>query len=125
MGPDHADTLTSVNNLGALLLKARGKLDEAEALCRCSLERRERVLGPDHPTRCVGEQCGRTAPSPRQTDDAEPLFRRALEGRERVPGTDHVSTLTSVNNLGGLLEARGKLDEAEPLYRRALRQGKS
>ena len=33
---------------------------------------------------------------------------------------DHPSTLTSVNNLGSLLEAQGKLEEAEVLYRRAL-----
>ena len=35
-------------------------------------------------------------------------------------GFDHPSTLTSVNNLGSLLQSQGKLEEAEPLYRRGL-----
>ncbi len=51
---------------------------------------------------------------------AEPLYRRALAAQERVLGPEHPSTLTSVNNLAGLLVGRGALGEAEPLYRRAL-----
>ena len=38
-GPEHPSTLVSVNNL-AMLLKARGKLDEAEPLFRRALEAR-------------------------------------------------------------------------------------
>ena len=43
-----------------------------------------------------------------------------LEGREQQLGAQHPHTLTSVNNLAGLLKAQGKLVEAETLYRRAL-----
>eukprot|EP00808_Paulinella_micropora_P008030 g47258.t1 len=39
---------------------------------------------------------------------------------EKTLGPEHQSTLTSVNNLGVLLEKQGKLAEAEPLFRRAL-----
>merc|ERR1712054_715116 len=39
--------------------------------------------------------------------------------REKL-GDKHPSTLTSINNLAGLLEERGRLDEAEPLYQEAL-----
>ena len=46
-------------------------------------------------------------------EEAEVLSRRALEGRERVLGVDHPKTLISVNNLGSLLQAQGKLEEAE------------
>ena len=35
-------------------------------------------------------------------------------------GEDHPNTLTSLNNLAAILEARGHLAEAEPLYREAL-----
>ena len=35
-------------------------------------------------------------------------------------GKDHPSTLISVNNLGKLLQAQGKLDDALPFYRRSL-----
>ncbi len=35
-------------------------------------------------------------------------------------GPKHPDTLTSVNNLAGLLQNKGDYDGAEPLYRRAL-----
>ena len=44
---DHEETLTSVHNLGSLLLK-QGKLKEAEPLLRRALEVSERVLGVEH-----------------------------------------------------------------------------
>jgi tetratricopeptide (TPR) repeat protein len=43
-----------------------------------------------------------------------------LEGYERVLGADNPDTLTSVNNLGYLLQAKGDLAAAEHFYRRAL-----
>jgi len=43
-----------------------------------------------------------------------------LETRRRVLGDEHPNTLTSINNLGGLLHAQGKLSEAEPYLREAL-----
>ena len=53
------------------------------------------------------------------SDEAEAML-RALEGNERTLGPDHKDTLRSVNELGMLLRAQGKLNEAEPLWRRAL-----
>ena len=35
-------------------------------------------------------------------------------------GQDHPQTLSSLNNLAGLLQAQGHLEEAQPLYRQAL-----
>jgi len=46
--------------------------------------------------------------------------RRALKGKEKALGPDHPNTLTTVHNLGNLLDQQNKLDEAEILYRRAL-----
>jgi hypothetical protein len=48
------------------------------------------------------------------------MWRRALQGNQETLGPKHPKTLNSVNNLGMLLQAQGKLGEAEPLYRRAL-----
>jgi Tfp pilus assembly protein PilF len=48
LGPEHPDTLTSVNNLG-IVLSGQGKYEEAEAMFRRGLEGREKVLGPEHP----------------------------------------------------------------------------
>ena len=49
LGDDHSSTLTSVANLGQLLLEL-GKLDEAAPLHREAMDRSRRVLGDDHPT---------------------------------------------------------------------------
>lgn len=53
--------------------------------------------------------------------EADPLFRRALDAFERVLGPEHPSTLGSVNNLAGLLTAKGDLATAEQMYERASR----
>ncbi|MCH8146599.1 MAG: serine/threonine protein kinase [Planctomycetes bacterium] len=53
-------------------------------------------------------------------DPAMPLQAASLETRRRVLGNDHPDTLISINNMGVLLLAMGKLDEAEPYYREAL-----
>jgi Flp pilus assembly protein TadD len=48
LGPDHPETLKSVNNLG-ILLSDKGDNEGAEKLYRRALEGKERVLGLDHP----------------------------------------------------------------------------
>jgi tetratricopeptide (TPR) repeat protein/tRNA A-37 threonylcarbamoyl transferase component Bud32 len=52
-------------------------------------------------------------------DAALPLDEQALATRRRVLGDEHPDTLLSINNLGMLLEAQGKLPEAEKHYRLA------
>jgi hypothetical protein len=41
------------------------------------------------------------------------MYQRALAGCEKALGPDHTSTLDTVNNLGILYCAQGKLAEAE------------
>ena len=53
-------------------------------------------------------------------DLAEGPQREALEIRRRVLGDEHPDTLSSINNMGLLLQDQGKLPEAEPFYREAL-----
>ena len=48
LGPDHPDTLTSMNNL-ATGYQAAGKLDLALPLFEQTLKLRKAKLGPDHP----------------------------------------------------------------------------
>ena len=120
LGPEHPDTLVSVNSL-AFLLERTGDYAGAEPLYRRALEARERVLGPEHPDTLVSvnnlagllERKGDYA-------GAEPLYRRALEASERVLGPEHPCTLLSVNNLAVLLLSKGDYAGAEPVYRRAL-----
>ncbi|KAF2185806.1 hypothetical protein K469DRAFT_707474 [Zopfia rhizophila CBS 207.26] len=48
LGPEHSDTLTSINNLGSAL-ERQNKYEEAEAMHQRALEGREKMLGPEHP----------------------------------------------------------------------------
>src|SRR5207245_8153150 len=48
LGPDHPDTLQSMNNLAAAYL-AVGRLTDALPLFEETLKRRTATLGPDHP----------------------------------------------------------------------------
>jgi len=52
--------------------------------------------------------------------DAVPLEEQALAIRRRVLGEDDPDTLTSLNDLGAVLEQQGKWPEAEKYYREAL-----
>src|SRR5262249_46925992 len=48
LGPDHPDTLISMNDL-ALAYKDRGELDKAVPLFEATLTKKKAKLGPDHP----------------------------------------------------------------------------
>jgi tetratricopeptide (TPR) repeat protein len=119
LGPEHLDTLTSVNSL-ALVLTRQEKYNEAEQLNRRALEGREKVLGPEHRDTLISVGSLATVLQEYDEAKAELLNRRALEGREKVLGLEHSHTLTSVSNLAWVLQKQGKYDEAEPLNRRAL-----
>jgi tetratricopeptide (TPR) repeat protein len=120
LGPDHSDTLMSVNDLAELLM-AKGEHGTAELLSLGALETAERVLGPEHP--CTLASVNNLALLLHHRNDfgaAEQLFRRALETRERVLGREHPDTIVSSNNLALLLCGKGDYAAAEALYRRAL-----
>lgn len=48
------------------------------------------------------------------------VISQILAARERVLGPEHPDTLESINNLAGLLRAKGDMAGAEPLFRRGL-----
>ncbi|KAF7502175.1 hypothetical protein GJ744_006771 [Endocarpon pusillum] len=51
---------------------------------------------------------------------AESIGRSAIVARQEILGPEHPDTLTSVSNLGSVLESQGKYEEAEAMDRRAL-----
>jgi tetratricopeptide (TPR) repeat protein/tRNA A-37 threonylcarbamoyl transferase component Bud32 len=53
-------------------------------------------------------------------DAALPLQEKALATRRRVLGEEHPQTLSSINQMGVLLDSQGKLEEAGRYYREAL-----
>ncbi|EAU30103.1 predicted protein [Aspergillus terreus NIH2624] len=141
-GREHPSALTSVSNLGGVL-DSQGKYEEAEAMCRRALEAREKVLGREHPdtlTSVSGLSCilsiqgkyeeaesvlrraleGYKKVLGWKYNEAETMHRRALEGSEKVLGREHPDTLTSVSDLGCILNSQGKYEEAEAMHRLAL-----
>jgi Tetratricopeptide repeat len=120
LGPDHPDTLASVNNL-AIACQEAGRKAEAARLHEQALAGRVRALGPEHPDTLASrnnlaiacQEVGRKA-------EAVRLHERALAGRERVLGPDHPDTLASRNNLAGAYQQVGWAAEAISSFRRAV-----
>lgn len=120
LGPNHALTALSLNNL-AQLLTILGRLDEAEPLHQRALDIRERLLGPDYPS--TAESLNNFAfllLNKGENSEAEPLFRRAIAIDEQTLGPDHPNLISGLNNLATVLQRQGKHVEAESLFRRAL-----
>ena len=102
-------------------LKAQGKYDEAEALCRKALEVALETHGNRHPRTLISiSSLGLLLHAKGDLAAAEPLCREALEARRKTLSDRHPDTLTSINNLGMLLQAKGDLAAAVPLCREAL-----
>jgi tetratricopeptide (TPR) repeat protein len=120
-GPEHPDTLTSVNKLG-VVLKDQGKYEEAEAMHRRGLIGSEKVLGPEHlyTLNSVGN-LGSVLAQQGKYEEAEAMHRRDLIGSEKALGPEHPDTLNSVSNLGSVLAQQGKYEEAEAMHRQALK----
>jgi eukaryotic-like serine/threonine-protein kinase len=120
LGDDHPSTLSSINNMGALLL-AQGRYAEVEPYYRQSLEGARRTLGDDHPNTLISiNNMGNLLLNLGKWAEAEVYFREALEGQRRTLGDEHPGTLNSINLMGGLLSSQGRNTEAEPFIRQAL-----
>ena len=120
LGPEHPDTLSSMNNL-ALAYHALGRDKEAEALFRQTLDIRRRVIGPEHSETLtsMNNLAGIYWIQGRQKE-SEALFRHTLEIQQRVLGPEHPETLRSMNNLAEVQSGLGRHQEAEALCRRTL-----
>lgn len=121
LGPDHPDTATSLNTMGALHLRAGGDPAGARAYFERALSIREKALGPEH--RDTAASLGNLATAAMHAGDlpaAGELYRRALAVQEKALGTEHPDTVTVVHNLAGLLYVTGDYAASRPLYERAL-----
>jgi tetratricopeptide (TPR) repeat protein len=113
-GENHADTLTSVNNL-ANLYRSEGKTAEATALFASVLDARRRVLGPMHPdTIGVIPFLGEVLLKQDKFAGAEALLREALHNYEKTAGTSWPQ-YWSQSLLGAALVGQSRYAEAEPL----------
>jgi serine/threonine protein kinase len=125
LGPDHPDTLRSMNNL-ALAYKDAGFLDKALPLYEQMLETTKAQFGPDHPNTLVAtNNLARAYQDAGQLDKAVPLFEQTLERMRTKLGPDHLITLTAMNNLGTAYQNARQLDKALPLLEQTLERTKA
>jgi tetratricopeptide (TPR) repeat protein len=116
LGPNHADTLTSMNNL-ALGYQVAGKWDEAIALTEKTLQRMRSALGPDHAdTLACMNNLAMGYRDLGQMDKAQRLLQETVNLMRTKFGEDHPTTLASMNNLAECYRNTGLIDKAVLLH---------
>ena len=122
LGPDHEDTLVSMNNMATGFYFA-GRIDEALALNKKTLLLRQERLGSDHPETLTSMNnlvlCYIAAG---RMPDAVKLAEKTLGQRREKLGPDHTDTLESMNNLANSYHAAGRVSDSVELYEQTLQQ---
>jgi eukaryotic-like serine/threonine-protein kinase len=113
LGADHVDTLVSKDWL-VDAYKYAGMHEQAEALCRETLDKRMLMLGPDHPDTLASKN-GLASIYMQQgkLDLAEPLRREVVQKRVALLGAHDPDTLYSKTALAWMHFLRGNHDLAE------------
>jgi eukaryotic-like serine/threonine-protein kinase len=125
LGPDHPDTLISMNNL-AIAYTASGQVAKAMPLYEETLEKVKIKLGPDHPDTLISmNNLARAYQANGQLPKAVTLHEETLEKMKIKLGPDHPYTLTSMNNLAVAYEASGQFAKAVTLHEETLEKQKA
>ncbi len=108
------------DTLGNVLITL-GRLDEAEAEFRASVELETEALGPDDLDVATSRtNLGSVLEKQAHYAEAEVEFRAALTIRERALGPDHPRVSAARVNLGNVLRHVGRREDAEAMLRTAL-----
>lgn len=117
LGPDHLETLASINAMGRLHYKL-GRYAEAEAIHRRVYEKELEVQGLEHPTTMwTMYNLAKALDKQRKFQEAEQLYRLNVSVRTKALGPKHPHTLISINSLGLMLAGLDRIREAETLLR--------
>jgi serine/threonine protein kinase len=118
LGPDHPDTLSTLNDLGWAYREA-GRTAEAVRLLERLQEQRTQVLGPDHPDTLSTLQylAGAYRVAGRITDAVQ-LLERLRQQRTQVLGPDHPDTLSTLHSLTLAYRSVGRTAEAIEILER-------
>ena len=120
LGPAHAETAETLNNL-ALLLRDEGNHAAARPLLERALAINEQTFGPAHAATATSlNNLALLLRDQGELAAARPLFERALAIAEKTLGAEHPATAAALNNLGLLRKGEGDLDGARALFERAL-----
>jgi tetratricopeptide (TPR) repeat protein len=115
LGPEHADTLTSLSNLASTFWH-QGRWEAAEKLEVEVMETRKAKFGADHFDTLIS--MGNLASTYREQgrwQAAEKLDLEVMETRKAKLGVDHPETLMSMGNLSLTYRKQGRWEEAEAL----------
>jgi serine/threonine protein kinase/tetratricopeptide (TPR) repeat protein len=125
LGPDHPDTLTSMNDL-ALAYQESDQLAKAMPLLEETLAKMKAKLGPDHPDTLTSmNSLAMAYLASGQLAKAVSLFEETLDKRKVKLGAEHPYTLVSINNLAQAYQASGQLARAVPLLEESLAKMKA
>jgi serine/threonine protein kinase len=120
LGPDHADTLRSMNNL-ANSFRADGQNDRAMKLHEETLALRMAKLGLDHPDTLISmNNLANCYGATGQYDRALKLHEETLGVRKAKLGPDHPDTLGSMTNVANCYGAIGQYDRSLKLHEATL-----
>ena len=120
LGSEHVVTLASMNNLAAAFVRQH-KYNEAEKLCRITVQTWLRMLGEDDPRAITSmDRLAFVLYKQRKYEEAQHFSQRALDLRMRVLGEEHPDTSNTMEILSSILYSQGKAREAEELRRYAL-----
>jgi serine/threonine protein kinase/tetratricopeptide (TPR) repeat protein len=115
LGPEHQDTLKSMNELGDAY-RVDGKLDLALPLLEETLKLRKARLGADHPDTLESmNDLGMAFGHAGKLDQSVGLLEETVKLRKAKLGVDHTETLLSMNNLALAYHRAGKLNPAMEL----------
>ena len=120
LGAEHADLVSSLLNLGDVLIAAAG-FDRAVTVTRRAVTLRERSTAADgiDVARAL-DHAGRALSAARRYDDALKALHRSLGLKERtLPRTD-VAIARTLEEMGLVLQRKGDYEKAGVLLRRAL-----
>ena len=119
-GPDHPDTLTSMNNLAKQSLLAQGEYARARHLLEQVLDTWRQREGPEHPSTHQHERsCGSSPCSGRARRGSCPVRTGARHYATTVRAK-HLRTLACLHNLAETLRAQGEVATARPMLAQAL-----
>jgi tetratricopeptide (TPR) repeat protein len=119
-GPEHMDTLGSMNNLG-LSLYAEGNLRGAREIQDELLVLLQRLLGPKHvETLKSMNNLAKTLQAQGEVAEARKLFEEVLADSKQRLGPEHTSTLTAMSNLAVILNEQGDVPASRALAEEVL-----
>jgi tetratricopeptide (TPR) repeat protein len=115
--PDNDEkNVATISESLATVYWSQGRLREAEKVCMEVLEKRQRILGVEHPhTIMAASSLAMTYRDQGRWGEAEKLQVDILEQSRRILGVDHPDTILVAANLAVMYGDQGRYSEAEKM----------